>query len=465
LRSTGQLDEAIAEYRCTVQLDPSGGPGHERLADALLRSGRFAEARAAVRRALDLLPAKDPFRPGLWDKLNLCERLLALDGRLPALLQGKEQPAVDEQLDLARLCRGYGRPHAAVGLYTAAFAARPSLADDLGSNNRYNAACAAALAAADQGSKKVPLGGPERAGLRRQALAWLRADLALWTRLINEGKGVVWSLAEWQADPDLVSVRDPAELAKLPEAESEPWQRLWADVAALRAADPLEQGRAYAAHQDWARAADCYARVIKGGPTDDGDFWFEYAALLLLSGDRPGYARACAHMVERCGKATDLRAYHVGRACTLAPEAVPDAPLPGRLAAPELQSNAKEFWSLTEQGALAYRAGRFQEAVPLFEQSLRADYKSGRQVLNWLWLALANQHLGKPDEARRWLAKAQAWLDQYGDGMPARTEEEIGLHFHNWLEAHVLRREAEAQIPSPDPQKGTENREDGTSKK
>jgi hypothetical protein len=27
--------------------------------------------------------------------------------------------------------------------------------------------------------------------------------------------------------------------------------------------------------------------------------------------------------------------------------------------------------------------------------------------------------------------------------MPGGAEEELGLHLHNWLEAHVLRREAE----------------------
>ena len=51
-----------------------------------------------------------------------------------------------------------------------------------------------------------------------------------------------WSLATWLSDPALAGVRDPAELAKLPDAEREQWQRLWADVAASLAADPLEQG-------------------------------------------------------------------------------------------------------------------------------------------------------------------------------------------------------------------------------
>ena len=92
--------------------------------------------------------------------------------------------------------------------------------------------------------------------------------------------------------------------------------------------------------------------------------------------------------------------------------------------------------------------------MPLFAQSLKADVTPGRAVPNCLWLALAQQRLGKAEEARRWLGKAQAWLDQYGDGMPARAEAEIGLHLHNWLEAHVLRREAEALIQPPGPGKG-----------
>jgi hypothetical protein len=67
-------------------------------------------------------------------------------------------------------------------------------------------------------------------------------------------------------------------------------------------------------------------------------------------------------------------------------------------------------------------------------------------VLNRLWLALADRRLGKAEEACRRLGEAQAWLDRFGDGMPGGAEEELGLHLHNWLEAHVLRREAEALL-------------------
>jgi tetratricopeptide (TPR) repeat protein len=441
----GQLDEAMAEYRLAVEFDPRGGPGHEKLAESLYRSGRFADAGSVVRRSFDVLSPKDPSRPALREMLKFCESMLALDARLPALLRGKERPVPEELLKLARAYQDCGRPHAAAGLFAAAFATHPEPADDLGSGNRYRAACAAARAAAGRGSALEPLSEAERSDQRQRALRWLQADLTLKTRLMSEGKGMVFSLATWQTDRDLASVRDPAALAKLPDSEREPWRRLWANVTALLAADPLEQGRTHADRRDWASAAACYARVIKGSPTD-GDFWFEFAALSLLSGDRPGYARAYAHMIERCGKDGGPRAYHVARACTLAPDAVADASLLGRLAEKELQDSAREFWSLTEQGALAYRAGRLQQAVRLFEQSLRADHKSGRAVLNWLWLALTNQRLGKAKEARRWLEKARAWLDRSSDGMTVRAKEKFGLHLHNWLEANALRREAESVI-------------------
>src|SRR5262249_18548667 len=156
----------------------------------------------------------------------------------------------------------YGRPYAATRLYAAAFAARPALAEDLGSRNRSDAACAAARAAADPGPEGAPLGEPERAGLRRQALGWLRADLALRTKVLQAGKSRGRTLATWQTDDALAGVRERAALERLPDDERAAWQRLWADVAAVLAADPLEQGWSHAARREWCKAADCYAQAL-----------------------------------------------------------------------------------------------------------------------------------------------------------------------------------------------------------
>lgn len=254
----------------------------------------------------------------------------------------------------------------------------------------------------------------------------------------------------------MASVRDPAALARLPDAERQQWQGLWADLAAVIAADPVEKAQDHAKRREWGKAAECYARALNRRPGEDGyifdsQIWFEYAAVSLLGGDRPRYAKACAHMVERCGKTENMRPYLVARACTLAPDAVEEPSLPARLAAEELEASPQEPWSLTEQGALAYRAGRYQLAVELFERSLRAEPKPGQAVLNWLRLALAQERRGNRAEARRWLEKAAAWLGPFRRGLPARAEEDFGLHLHNWLEAEILRREAEAMIGQTTP--------------
>jgi tetratricopeptide (TPR) repeat protein len=225
--------------------------------------------------------------------------------------------------------------------------------------------------------------------------------------------------------------------------------------------EQIRLGWAHAGRREWDRAAARYTQVWRLVPTgwpmkmNEGHFWFECAAVQLLSGDRNGYRAACARMVQRCGKGPSLKAYHMARACTLAADSVQDAAQPERLAEAELKAMPRHFWalSLTEQGALRYRAGAFEEAELLQEQSLRTDGRPGAAVVSRLWLALTNQRLGKTEEARRLLDCATKWLDQSrpdfshsDEGVPGSDEEKAGLHLHNWLEACVLRREAEALV-------------------
>jgi tetratricopeptide (TPR) repeat protein len=351
LRAVGKPDEAIAHYQRALLLDPEHALAHFHLGGALEAKGKLDEAITQYEHAVRLDPKGD-YAPFAHRVLG---DALSRKGQLDEAITQWEHAVRLDPKDI--------------------------LTWNKISNSLYAVACADLRAAADRGSEKGRLGESERADKRRQALVRLRASLGLRTKLLKERAEAYWSVPDWQRDAALVGVRDPAQLAKLPDAEREQWQQFWADVAAVIALEPMEQGRTSAARREWARAADGYARALKRGPTDDGHFWFEYAALLLLSGDRPGYAKACAHMTKALGKAQGPRSYHVARACTLAPDAVAEASLPGRLAEKELQDWAREFWSLTEQGALAYRAGRYQEAVPLFERSLKADATPGRAVV------------------------------------------------------------------------------------
>jgi hypothetical protein len=180
-------------------------------------------------------------------------------------------------------------------------------------------------------------------------------------------------------------------------------------------------------------------------PTDNREVWFEYAAVQLLANDRAGYRQTCGHMVARSHPAEPLRPYLVARACTLAPGWTIDLMKPLLPSLKELEGGEAEFWALTERGALEFRTSG-PTAIPYLERSVAAEGRPTRAVLNWLWLALCHQQLDNDKEARRRQEKAVDRLDQQGGRMPIEPRYDTGWHLHNWLEAHVLRQEVEAQF-------------------
>jgi serine/threonine protein kinase/Flp pilus assembly protein TadD len=233
LIALGQPHEAVAPLRLAGQLQPDYLAAHLKLAAALEMSGQPAEAAAAYRRAAQLRP-----------------EFKAMEAKLPAVLAGKAKLMnATEQLRAAVMCHEYKQLFAvAARFYADAFAAEPKLAEDMEAQNRYNAACAAAKAAAGQGAHAAMLDDSERSRLRRLALGWLTADLAAWAKIAaepNARPAVLATLQHWQEDPDFAGVRGDAALVKLAAAERADWQKLWADVAArlkaLGGAEPKQQ--------------------------------------------------------------------------------------------------------------------------------------------------------------------------------------------------------------------------------
>jgi serine/threonine-protein kinase len=239
LHAKGNLKGAIWCYRAALEVNPKFVLAQLALGQALLQQGRFPEARQETQRALELLPARNPQRDLATRQLRQCEQLLALDEKLPAMLKGEVKPAdAAECLAVARLCQYKELFAASVRFYTGAFAEQPELANDLRKQARYNAACAAALAAAGKGKDADKLDDKERTRLRKKALDWVRADLAMWGKLLEkttpQQRAAVHKIfTHWKRDADLATVRDKEALAKLPEAEREAWQKLWADVDAV----------------------------------------------------------------------------------------------------------------------------------------------------------------------------------------------------------------------------------------
>src|SRR5262249_41220961 len=206
------------------------------LAMAQHRRGRNEEARKTLAAAILAFDWRAPRADNrdAWIAHVLrreAEALILPD--LPAFLQGKHQPRDnDERVALLGDCQFQGLHATTARLYAAAFTADPKLADDLQAGHRYRAACAAALAAAGQGKDAQQLDDRERARLRRQALDWLRADLAACARATDRAL-VERTLKHWQQDADLAGVRHEEALAGLRQAERAAWGQLWSDVAGL----------------------------------------------------------------------------------------------------------------------------------------------------------------------------------------------------------------------------------------
>jgi serine/threonine-protein kinase len=238
-RARSRLDEAIDRYRVALRINPAMFEAHRSLSQALLARGQVNEALAASQNALGLLSRDHYDRPAVDWEVQRCERLLALEGRLPAVLGGKDRAAdAAEGLDFADLCRIKRRYTAAARFYADVLAARPRLADDQMERVRQYAPTVAILAASGRGEDAGKLSEAERARWRKQARDWMRADLAAWAEGRVGGSAMDRDLVEralvhWRADPDMTVMCDPAALAELPPAERQEWVSLWSEIDSL----------------------------------------------------------------------------------------------------------------------------------------------------------------------------------------------------------------------------------------
>jgi tetratricopeptide (TPR) repeat protein len=233
LRALGRRDEGIAAYRKAIALDDKFAEAHCNLGLALREQGDLAGSLASLTRGHELSRANPKWQYPSEDWVKEGRRLVELDAKLERIAAGKDKPADGaEQIALARLCLEYKRrPAAAARFYRDGFAARP----DLAAGQRFAATCAAAMAGCGQGDGADVLDEKERPEWRKQALDWLRTDLAVWAKLLKSDSprdrargrqvlGIVRGASE------LAGLRETSGLDKLPAEERDAWRKLWADV-------------------------------------------------------------------------------------------------------------------------------------------------------------------------------------------------------------------------------------------
>jgi tetratricopeptide (TPR) repeat protein len=221
LHDLTDLEAATRAYREAIRLDPNYSQAHYNLGNLLYErkdsEGSVRELQEAVR--------LDPNFAKAHNNLGI-----ALYGRKDPEGAAREfREAVRLKIDwaptytnLAALLGQRGEARAALGALEQGARLNPSWMTDPRTGFRYDSACCAALAATGTAKDSPP--EPERPGLRRRALDWLTADLAVLRNALAapaNGPAVHQKMLHWLEDTDLASVREPKELAKLPAAVRE----------------------------------------------------------------------------------------------------------------------------------------------------------------------------------------------------------------------------------------------------
>jgi WD40 repeat protein/tetratricopeptide (TPR) repeat protein len=196
-------------------------------------------------------------------------------------------------------------------------------------------------------------------------------------------------------------------------------------------------GTAYAQLGHWDKAAAEYAKAdLLARPLRDDAF--AYACLFLIRGDSGGYNRLCQGMIQRAAQTKDpYEAFILARSCAMARKSPVD---PARAVewANQAVGSYQRPWDFHVLGLAQFRAGQSDQAL---QNLTKASDKAWAQwEVNWFGLALVHHRLGHPDEARQCLDKGIQWLEREG---PRGPEQPAKLPLQDWLEAELLRREAE----------------------
>jgi len=187
--AAGRTDDAIAEFKRSLEFDPASLAGHYELAVTLLKAGRLDEADARFRRAIDISPDSAESYNGLG-------AIALLSGNtgeaIPALERSLQlHESAEAHFNLGRAFAREDRLDRAVDHYRAALALK---ADDA----ETHVGLAAALVEREQ---------------RAEAVAHYREALRLQPALVSAMTDLAWVLATSRD----TSIRQPADAVRLAE--------------------------------------------------------------------------------------------------------------------------------------------------------------------------------------------------------------------------------------------------------
>jgi tetratricopeptide (TPR) repeat protein len=186
-------------------------------------------------------------------------------------------------------------------------------------------------------------------------------------------------------------------------------------------------------------AAECTKIDLLTQPP--GEDAYAYACLLLIRGDSEGYNRFCQGMIRRAALPADYNeAFFLARSCAMARKSPVD-PAQAVQWATKAVTGAQIGQYFHVLGLAQYRAGQLEQALQNFAKG-NVEYWPARD-LNWFGLALVHHRLGHAAEARQCLDSGIQWMERCRSAGPAGL---ANIDPSDWVEAQVLRREAEEAL-------------------
>jgi WD40 repeat protein/serine/threonine protein kinase len=229
------------------------------------------------------------------------------------------------------------------------------------------------------------------------------------------------------------------------------WERAAADYTEVINREPDDihlwraRGRCAAEQGKYLEAITDYTEACRRKPEDVGS-WYYCSHAHLAANDHDGYRRSCTGMFQRFGK-VEKRSWAAWTVltATTGPGGVAEFEPLLQLEEQLVANEPKNWLCLVAHGAARYRAGQFAEAIGSLTDSCAAHGKGGN-AYDWLFLAMAHHQLERPDEARKWLTRATAWIDKALREDIADRRTPSPLVWNDRVALGALRREAEELI-------------------
>ncbi|MDX2035321.1 MAG: protein kinase [Isosphaeraceae bacterium] len=233
--------DSIEIYRAAISVDPKIAEIHCNLGQALASARDYPAALAALEKG-HRLGSSRPKGKWLYPSAQWIEETRAaekLDGELPEFISGRRLPTSTHECVVLAQIAGARRLHAsATALWKSAMDRAAEGPPALESDSILAAAADAAAAAAGRGFYEQPPSGSEIDAWRRFAFEWLdrevrRFETSASIADTDERERIRRALANLLDDPDLRSIRETREIARLRDAEAREFQQLWNRVSLL----------------------------------------------------------------------------------------------------------------------------------------------------------------------------------------------------------------------------------------